>query len=379
MAVRVALTVAPRSTVSPFDLAPVRYRVLVGDYRNRQILGELPASTLKYEDGLGTAGSATVTVPLDHPAVTRDTVWPARRVLFVEREGRVVWGGWIWTIRAGTDSLEVSAEGWWSYFRRRTRLGPWRWNDVDQLAIARGLLVLLGEDPAAMPDVDPSPASSGIKRTYEWQGHDKTAAAALEELAGITNGFEWSFTFDRRGEDSWPWPTLHLHYPYRGVRRPAPLDAALPIVGMDLTVDGTRLAQAITTFGRDNPEYPDAPWTGRYWTDGADPTTWTYPQLQDVVPMRDTEDLSILRDSAQLHRVVRETPTEIPSMTFESVPSTSDAANVEPGDVVRVRVRRGWIDLDGWFRVTSKTVDVGPASEKTSFTFVPRATAGSGP
>lgn len=359
------------------DLSAVGYRVLIGEHRQRRILAEVPAAQLTYTDELNAPGSVAFTLPVDDPIVTPDLIWPGRRNVFIERAGAVVWGGWIKTCRADASTLNVAGEGWWSYFRRRWRLGPWKYAQWDLIDIARHIVALLEEDAIALPDVDPSPASTGVLRDFEWIGHDKTAGAALEELCASAPGLEWSIDFPD-WPSSWPVPVLHFHYPTRGRRIATRIDEALPIASFEVEVDGIDVAESISVFGRDNPDYPEEPWTGRWAIERSQAWENGYPAYQLVEAQRDIESLDLLTDIARKRMVNASDCLVVPNVTFATAGvATSAATTLAPGDTVFVHLHQGWAQVSGWYRIMSKSIAVeADGTERTSLTFSPAALAG---
>jgi hypothetical protein len=352
------------------------YRVLIGNHVTKQVLAEMPASDLQYTDELNKPGSCSFRVPLEHEAVTADVIWPGRRTLFIERDGQVVWGGWIMTARASGASLEVGAEGWWAILRRRFRLGPWRWVNHDQVAIAVSITnLLLAQDADALPAVTYDTLDTGTIRSYEWLGHDKPAAAALDELAAMAGGFDWSMRY--AWTNLWPAPNLHFHYPWRGRRVPLPIDDALPLTEFGVAVDATPVACSIAVFGRDNPDFPDAPWTGRWAIARSDARELGFPELHSVEAARDVESLAELQALADRRMRTTSDCSMVPSVTYASGGDVGELDNLEAGDVVHVVHHRGWLDIDGWFRIMGRSVAVGEdGTERTTLDLAPYALAG---
>jgi hypothetical protein len=372
MAVGMAMTM-PRVAAGTLDAHT--YRVLIGNHKTKQVLAEMPAAEVTYTDELNKPGAASFKVPLEHPAVTPDVVWPGRRNLFIERDGQVVWGGWIVTVRASGSSVDVAAEGWWHYFRRRYRLGPWRWTNKDQMLIATQIVDILEEDPLAVPAVTYDTLNSGTIRTYEWLGHDKPAAAALDELAAMAGGFDWSMRYAWSGV--WPAPNLHFHYPWRGRRVPLPIDEALPLVDFGVDVDASAVATSISVFGRDNPNYPDAPWTERWAIERSDAWALGYPTTQAVEAARDVDSLPELYALAERRMRTTSDCSIVPSVTYASGGDLAELDALAAGDVCHVVHSRGWIDVDGWFRIMGRSVAVGEdGTEQTTLDLAPYTLAG---
>src|SRR5207248_7712340 len=98
-----------------------RYRYLVADLRSGTILEEIPFTRAKFTHILNCPGAFTASLGLRHPKATRELLTPGKTAIHVEREGAIAWSGILWNARAkaSSSSLELAAEGWWSYFRRR--------------------------------------------------------------------------------------------------------------------------------------------------------------------------------------------------------------------------------------------------------------------
>jgi hypothetical protein len=372
MAVGMVMTM-PRVAGGTLDAH--NYRVLIGNHVDKQILGEMPAADLTYKDELNQPGSCSFRVPIEHEAVTPDVIWPGRRVVFIERDGQVVWGGWILTCRASGASLEVNAEGWYAYIRRRYRMGPWRWQAADQIAIAVTVMGYLHEDPLAVPLVTYDTLNTGTNRAYEWLGHDKTAGAVIDELAAMAGGFDWSMRYAWSGQ--WPTPNLHFHYPWRGKRVPLPIDDALPLVEFSVAVDASPVAASISVFGRDNPDFPDTPWEGRWAIAVSNARELGFPEWQSVEAARDVDSLAELEALAERRMRTTSDCSVVPSVTYASGGELGELDNLTTGDVVHVVHHRGWIDVDGWYRIMGRSVTVGEDStERTQLDLAPYVLAG---
>jgi hypothetical protein len=372
MAVGMVMT-APRVAAGTLDAHA--YRVLIGNHVTRQILGEMPASELTYTDELNKPGSCSFRVPIEHPAVTQEVIWPGRRTVFVERDGAVVFGGWIVTCRASGSSLEVAAEGWFHFIRRRYRMGPWVWHGFDQMQVAVAVLNLVGEDTLAMPAISWDTLNSGTVRDYEWIGHDKTGGAVIDELAAMAGGFDWSMRY--AWADGWPAPTIHLHYPWRGTRVSLPITDALPLVDFGVAVDSSPIADSVSVFGRDNPDYPEAPWTDRWAMSASNAPALGYPAFHVVEAARDVESLAELQALADRRMRTTSDCSLVPSVTYASGGDLDELDALQAGDVVHVRHARGWIDVDDWFRIMGRSVVVGEDStEQTTLALAPHSLAG---
>src|SRR5437868_12146347 len=116
------------------------YDIASGDH-----IDTLPVQAPRFGREIGGVGTFSGTLPLyaDDLSAARvhDAVLPYRTKIYVERDGQLVWGGWIHE-EPGYDSatgvVTVSAEETLGYFERRFL--PTVSYSADQLDIARDLL-----------------------------------------------------------------------------------------------------------------------------------------------------------------------------------------------------------------------------------------------
>jgi hypothetical protein len=98
-----------------------RYRYLVGDLLTGILREEMPFTGVKYNQVLNGPGAFAATIGLRHRKATRANLDPGRTTIYVERDGVLLWGGILWAARPSTDvaKIDLTGEGFWSYFRRR--------------------------------------------------------------------------------------------------------------------------------------------------------------------------------------------------------------------------------------------------------------------
>ena len=125
------------------------YRYLLRDVLTGDLLGEVPFESATYSDVLNAPGAFSGTLGLQQPAKLQSVLRNAlmlmddgRLTLFVERNGALVWGGFLWTSDCSLDdgTCTLNGEGYLSYFRRRLIADTLTYTGIDQTLIAKDLV-----------------------------------------------------------------------------------------------------------------------------------------------------------------------------------------------------------------------------------------------
>src|SRR5215468_3031033 len=101
------------------------YTYLVGDLATGTIVAELPLFGVSFDKRLNDTGSLRAQLRIDDPGVRdqefRVLTEPGRSVIYVDRDGDLLWGGIVWTSRytAANGTLEIGAADFLSYFEHR--------------------------------------------------------------------------------------------------------------------------------------------------------------------------------------------------------------------------------------------------------------------
>lgn len=186
------------------------YVYLVADLRTGRVLDELPLTSVRYNKPLNDTGKFSGTWELSrHPSSTRrdpyELTMPARRALYVVRDGRPMWGGLIWTRKydSSTHRVEIQGADWWSYFDHRKVLPllpapvsvghvahlTTRFAGAEQNDIARNLVRLAQSHGGGDIGVEVDDSASFIFRDREYPGHElKDTGEALRQLSSVLDG-----------------------------------------------------------------------------------------------------------------------------------------------------------------------------------------------
>ncbi|MEV8634282.1 hypothetical protein AB0395_21765 [Streptosporangium sp. NPDC051023] len=198
------------------------YRYLFFDFATRRLIDALPMDDVTYNWELRGIGTVTGKIPLfadELPAArVLEATHPYRTKIFVERDGGLVWGGWIHqkpSYSSDEGVLTVNAEESLGYFARRN-LPTLRFDGVDQLAIARAFLATLQAEPGGDMWISTDPSQlSGRLRDRGYFAFDQSAAlTALTQLSEVIDGFEFASQVAWNG--AVPLESLVFGYPRLG-------------------------------------------------------------------------------------------------------------------------------------------------------------------
>jgi len=350
------------------------YRYLLRDVVSGALLAEMPFEQASYSHVLNAPGAFSGTMALKQPAgvqaVLRSALSLGRNTLFVERDGVIVWGGFLWTsasdVEAGT--FQLAGEGFHSYYRRRLLRADKTYTGADQATIAVDLLdwahnvvggfVIVHTDAVATTGVLRDRTYLAVER--HWVGE------AIEQLAAVDGGFNFRYHsfWDPPGSSNIK-TRFAVDYPASGQATDLVFEVGTQLSDLKVTGDATHLATHVDAIGA-TPTAASSPLIAAV----ADPARLAaMPMLDDVVNLTDVNVLATLEGHAKTRLKRGAAPVRIPQ-------ATADPALVpvlgfyKTGDVVTVRGSVGLETLDGKFRIAEYTVTVGDAGdEKVTLAF----------
>jgi hypothetical protein len=183
---------------------------------------------------------------------------PAKCALYVDRDGVLVWGGVIWgrNYKSASQTLEITAREFESYFEKRRITTTVAFSSVDQLLVARTLVTNAQAVAYGNIGVTVGTETSGVtvSRTY-YNYEVKSVYNALQDLSRATNGFD--FNIDVRYDGSGvPIKVLELGYPRYGTAysatNPLAPTFAFPagnIIEYEYPEDGSLVANTVYALG----------------------------------------------------------------------------------------------------------------------------------
>lgn len=343
------------------------YRYLFADALTNQIIAELPLTGVNFTQTLNAAGTFQGTILLSGLQVaanaTNGTI-PGRTVLYVDRDGVLVWGGLIWAreYSSANQHVRITAREFESYFERRRITTTQAFNTVDQLLIARTLVNNAQAVTNGNLGITVGSELSGVtvSRTY-YDYEYKTVYSALLDLSRQTDGFDFNVqvAYDGGGV---PTKTLRLNYPMSGTRYSATNPAApmfeLPagnIIEYSYPEDGSIAANTVYALGAGSNE-------GKLIATASDATKITqgWPVLEDSVNYSDVTDATMLANlAAGQVAAVSYPPTTLTIVAPPYVQPTLGSYQI--GDDARVRINDSRFPngIDSTYRIVALNVTPG--------------------
>ena len=236
-------------------------------------------------------------------------------------------------------------------------------NNADQAMIMRGL-VEHAQDPAYGKNdlrIGTDCPLTGITRTrvFQFFNHE-IISDCLAEIPEMWQGLDWDIVCTKTER------RYTTYYPMKGMRKPAnPLILGLNVAEVSVAVDGEQTSNRIVVMA-------DTGATGASREEAyvSDDTALSDGLILEMA-YNALPGSSIPSLGAQADRGLRRyrSPVTIPTVkTYERRGSELLGA-VHTGDVVRVVVNQGWIDLDAEYRIIAMTLD--PDNETIEFTLNP--------
>lgn len=350
------------------------YRVLFRDVLSGTIHGELPAEKFSYTNTLNAPGSAAITIALN-PGVarvnTQTVIAGGATAVYIERSGRIVWSGLVWDASAdfAAGTLELQCEGWLSYFRLRHYHATTAFAQVDQADIARALLQHAGQygDGSRLGMIEYGTEKTGVRRDRTYKGSEhKGIGEAVEQLAAVINGFD--FSFDTAWRDADLVTTFRVHYPAVGRFRAVTLEQ-----GRNCDITGATLGgKSVIThaFALGSGDGADQVWAS------AGAPSKVFPRLEAVESFSDVKEYNTLKAKAEERVRIGAAPVILPSIVLypDSAPGLDD---FDLGDALTVRGGYGLVPINGMWRVTELSVSVDESgAEQITLTAAPREVFG---
>jgi len=348
------------------------YRYLFADLLTNQILAELPLTSVTFTEQLNVAGTFTGHLLLsgvDAAALNvNNATIPGRCVIYVDRNGVLVWGGIIWLREYSSTEqrMTLTAREFLSYYERRRISDTLPYTGYDQMAIAQNLMnyaesktygsigLLFNQDPG-------SSSTSGVIISRVYYNYEiKTVFQAIQDLSKANNGFDFEISVYYDGSGN-PAKSFNTYYPHSGNRYSA-TNPSVPVFELPGNIveytypeDGSKAANEIfglgagSTFGKLIETVDDATKLATGW-----------PLLQDQGNYTDIYDPTLLTSLTQGQL----NATSYPPVTMKiAVPAYIDPiyGTYEIGDDVRVRITdsRFPSTLDAVYRITALSIDAG--------------------
>jgi len=362
------------------------YRYLAYDLLTGILLEELPLRDVSFELRLNGAGAFSATMPTGfrtRSGVSLNRIYlgatePLQTALYVERDGVLVWGGWI--IGRGRSSengtITLAGADFFSFLNRQTIETTFTFTVGvdDQFDIVRALVDWLQAQGGGNIALAVTAGDSGVTRDRTYYGYEaKNLGEAISQLAAVADGFD--FAVDVGYSSGFPTKTLSLHYPSRG-RALADtghvFETGRNILTYDWPEDGARTANRVIALGAG--DGIDMLTTVAARTDLID---LGYPRLSSVLSLKDVSVASTLAGHAQAEVDAYGLPTVAPTVTVQAGAEPSVGSWIV-GDQARIRIEDddlfpaqadGSAGLDVVRRIVAATIRPGEAGDTATLTF----------
>lgn len=197
------------------------YRYLFADLLTNEIVAELPLTGVSFTQQLNQAGTFQGHLLLsgvNSAALNVDaSTIPGRSVVYVDRNGILVWGGIIWgrQYNSQAQQLTIQAREFESYFERRRINATTAFTNTDQLVIARTLMNDAQAAASGNIGVVVGSETSGVLVDRVYYDYElKTVYSAIQDLSRQDDGFDFNIRVSYSG--GIPTKTLVLGYPRIG-------------------------------------------------------------------------------------------------------------------------------------------------------------------
>lgn len=292
------------------------YRYLLADLRTNAILAELPFTGVRFTQLLNNAGTFSGRLQISDLRETgydiQGVTIPSRTAIYVDRDGVLVWGGVIWlrTYDSNTQSINVSAREFMSYFERRRISATTVFQNVDQLNIARSLINTAQSVTGGNIGITQSSNTSGVNVTRVYFDYElKDLFSAIKDLSNANDGFDFAVDvfYDSTGT---PIKRLNYGYPQRGrtyiASDPDALVFELPgnLVDYEWPDDGAVTANKLYGIG---PQSNEAKIIATAIAP-ADTVAAGYPLLEDSTTYNDQYDPTLLYQQTLSEVTARQYP-----------------------------------------------------------------------
>ncbi len=353
------------------------WRLLYAGAVSGAVLGELPYLQASFTEQLNGVGSWSATIPFDEPDVIHAPdgaggvdqidrsavvdfagIAPGETVVYFERGGVILAAGIVWSIdldfEAGT--MQIAGGGLGSYYARRIAIDA-TFTGADQLDIAE--TIVWYSDTYHGLGIQYAYPTSGVLRDRTYRRIEaKPVLEALEQLAAVQNGFDWRFRAHREAGSIVR--RIHLDYPAIGRSTTHVFEVGVNAALLNYSEDGTQLVNSVLALGAGEGVDKLTAYAG-----ASLPAERLY--MERTLSHVDVNQQTTLDGIAQRAIERARVPTRRISLVL--APDSEPALGTfDVGDRVRVRARKGWLNVADTFRVVEIAYAVDAGGEQTRLT-----------
>jgi hypothetical protein len=347
----VALVIVPFKAAGPppDPGAPNIWRVEIYALNSGTKIINLPVQSWMFNYVLNGPGAFEADVQLTHSLSTEANILVGAREIRVYRSNSLVWGGYLWALRASATEykLRLRGEGYFSRFRRRLIADDLIKKDKDQADIAWELIQYSQSTHGTLGITDGS-INTGVTIDHAYCATDLgEVGSAITELSEMDDSF-----------DFWITPTISdasnkvfkNASPRRGTTKSITInqDNAL---SADYEIDSTDQSNRIWGVGAGdcNPPMFEA---------HADPSITTYGELHSTIQFDDLDNLPSVKAHTREELRLNKSPRRQVTVRLEERDYTWGSFDV--GDIITLASNRGYLNDSRQMRVIRFQINFDP-------------------
>jgi hypothetical protein len=333
------------------------YDFVIVDKAGNKVASLQGAHQRSYATYLNKTGEARFVLSPTDPVLTADTLLLGHKELQVWRANKLVWGGELVYARtdlsADDERVEVAAKGYLDLLAKRyvgTAAAPVSyeagdWN-IDQIAAELVYLyagdfgITIGAYPASSRPADRTNMQyKNLKEIVDEVGNDH-----------VQNGIDFEITPDKK---------FNVFYPQKGRQLPEIVfEWGVNIVSCYEIRDATELANQVIVLGAGE--------GSSMVTAMVENTALQaiYKKRQTILYHKEIIGVETLEEHGDKELAVHQLPPQIIGVTTKGDLAPT-VGSYEVGDSVRVKIKRGLIDIDGFYRIYGIAVQVTDSDEET--------------
>lgn len=333
------------------------WRLLHSEAVSGELLGELPLLGVDASDELNGAGRFTASMPLDDV----DTLATGSTVVYLDRDGVILWSGVVWTAAAdyGAGTMTIGGEGLGSYYRKRLITFTTTFSGVEQTAMATNVLSIV-EGYGNGLGVVGVPLATGVTRDRTTDANEaKPVGEFIEQLGAVNDGFD--IRWRARWDAGVPVRELLFDYPPDGRLLDLVFEVGVNCAVLDYSEDAVDMANYVLGLGagegRDKLRRIQSTPVGGT----------SIPQFDAAVSHLDVTVAGTL--DGHVARRLQRGANPVRRVRLQLVPGTVPVpGSFDVGDRVYVRARRGWMNVADYFRIVEISYSYGEQGENVSLT-----------
>lgn len=335
-------------------------QILAVDLYTMEVTEELPYIECSFTSELNKPGSWSVTLPLttniDGFEKIGESVFTVNRsaIVFL-RDGVPLFMGWITEESVSVDgSKETVSIGGPSvaigYLHRRKLSVTKTFTATDQINIANDIVAQ--SEPVGLLVEAEYDALSGVLRDrtyYDTENH--FLGEILDDLSQLDDGFD--YLAEVQGSQATGFtPIVRLGYPALLRRTSFVLDLDKNVMAMSRVVDGSQTANRVTVTGSSTGS------DSALYAVRQDSTLWAglggvYPILDRVIARPTVINTSTLDSHARKYLRMWKNDVEVLKLAVDTMNHDSTPGSFRCGDEFRVIAKRGRLNIDSAYRVTT--------------------------